>query len=137
MNVHYGAPQSRTRRISQNVTDEEGHRGVQKRDSLDPDVVLRRLGVEHDWQRGKVTNCVMASGDSTHNPPMVVEIGTETRRPANNDECEALMGAESGCIWDTMMGQMQLTYAERARMIGNAFHYELIRSAFSEMLRRP
>ena len=25
--MHYGAPQSRTRRISQNVTDEEGHRG--------------------------------------------------------------------------------------------------------------
>jgi len=133
--MHYGAPQSRTRRISQNVTDEENHRGVQRRDSLDPDVVLRRLGVEHDWQRGKVANCVMASGDSTHNPPMVVEIRTGTRRPANNDECEALMGAEVGA--STMMGQMQLTYAERARMIGNAFHYELVRSVFSEMLPRP
>ena len=25
--MHYGAPQSRMRRIGQNVTDEEGHRG--------------------------------------------------------------------------------------------------------------
>ena len=91
--------------------------------------------MEHDWQRGKVANCVMASGDSTHNPPMVVEIRTGTRRPANNDECEALMGAEVGA--STMMGQMQPTYAERARMIGNAFHYELVRSVFSEMLPRP
>ena len=59
--VHYGALQSRTRRICQNVTDEEGHRGIQKRDSLDPDLVLRRLGVEHGWQWGKVANCVMAN----------------------------------------------------------------------------
>ena len=36
--MHYGAPQSRTRRISQNVTDEEEHRGIQKRDSLDHDI---------------------------------------------------------------------------------------------------
>ena len=52
----------------------------------------------------------MASGDSTHNPPMVVEISTGTRRPANNDECEVLMGAEVGA--SIMMGQMQLKYAE-------------------------
>ena len=65
------------------------------------------MGVEHDWQRGKGSNCVMASGDSTHNPPMVVETRTRTRRSANNDECEALMGAEVGA--STMMGQMQLT----------------------------
>ena len=29
--MHYGAPQSRTRRISQNLTDEEGHRGPEER----------------------------------------------------------------------------------------------------------
>ena len=65
---------------------------------------------------------------------MTVEITTGTKRPSNNDKCEALMGAKMGT--STMMGQMQLTYAEGARMIGNVFHYELVRSVFSEMLPR-
>ena len=43
-----------------------------------------------------MANCVMASGSSTHNPPMVRVIATGIRRPANLDESEALMGATTG-----------------------------------------
>ena len=61
---------------------------------------------------------------------MVKEIETGIRRPANLDESEALMGATVG--FTSGMDTIEVTYAERARMIGNAFHYELVRTIFSE-----
>ena len=127
----YGAAQSRPRRVCQNVTSKEN---LKRRESLDPNVLLRKLGVKHD-EGQPVANCVMASGSSTHNPPMVREIETGIRRPANLDESEALMGATVG--FTSGMDTMEVTYAERARMIGNAFHYELVRTIFSEMMFVP
>ena len=51
------------------------------------------------------------------------------------DESEALMGATMG--FTSGMDTIEVTYAERARMIGNAFHYELVRTIFSEMMFVP
>jgi hypothetical protein len=127
----YGAAQSRPRRACQNVTRKEN---LKLREPLDPNVLLRRLGVDHDAGQ-PVANCVMASGDSTHNPPMVRERATGVRRPANLDESEALMGATVG--FTSGMDTLETTYADRARMIGNAFHYELVRTIFSEMMFIP
>ena len=111
----YGAAQSRPRRVCQNVTSKES---LKRRESLDPNVLLRKLGVKHD--KGQpVANCVMASGSSTHNPPMMREIATKLRRPANSDESEALMGATVG--FTSGMATMEVTYVKRTRMIDNAF----------------
>ena len=127
----YGSAQLRPRRVCQNVTGKEN---LKLRESLDPNVLLRRLGVDHDAGQ-PVANCVMASGDSTHNPPMVRERATGIRRTANLDESEALMGATVG--FTSGMDTLETTYADRARMIGNAFHYELVRTIFSEMMFIP
>ena len=122
------AAQSRTRRVCQNVTSREN---LKKRESLDPNVLLRKLGVKHD-EGQPVANCVMALGSSTHNPPMVREIETGIKRPTNLDESETLMGATMG--FTSEMDTMKVKYAKRARMIGNTFHYELVRTIFSEMM---
>ena len=45
------------------------------------------------------------------------------------------MGATVG--FTSGMDTVETTYADRARMIGNAFHYELVRTIFSEMMFIP
>ena len=109
---------------------------MKRRASLDPNVLLimMKLGVKHDVGQ-QVANCVMASGSSRHNPPMVREVATGFRRPANLDESEVLMGGTVG--FASGIDTMEVPYAERARMIGNAFHYELVRTIFSEMMFVP
>ena len=51
------------------------------------------------------------------------------------DESETLMRATVG--FTSGMDTMEVTYGERARMIGNAFHCELVRTIFSELMFVP
>ena len=79
-----------------------------------------------------LTKCVLASGANTGSPIYVIDMETgELRRVADLDELEALQGGVVGA--STAHDHFEMEYSERAKLIGNAFHTELVRTLFAEM----
>ena len=74
---------------------------------------------------------MLASGTNTGSPIYVNDGETDERRKADLDELEALHGAVVGS--STAHGHFEMEYTERAALIGNAFHAELVRALFAEM----
>ena len=95
---------------------------------VDPNLLLHPLGV---FTKERVVPCVMARGSNTKAPVKVTEALSESTRCASLDELEALMGHTSGM--STAFGKFDLDYEQRASMIGNSYHYELVRAVFAEM----
>jgi hypothetical protein len=121
-----GAPQSRPRRVATNFVDVES--GLEKRRPLNPNVVLEVMGVRLD---ARVAPCVMAAGAATHNPVKVYCYTAERWREASLAEAEALQGYTAGM--STAYGKVCAGYKDTATIVGNAFHYELVRTVFAEM----
>ena len=120
-----GAPQSRPRRVAQNLV-EAGE--WEHRPPMDPNLFLERLG---SWVTERHTNCVLASGANTESPIYVNDAETDERRKADLDKLEALQGAVVGS--STAHGHFEMEYKARAALIGNSFHAELVRALFPEM----
>ena len=118
-----GAGQSRPRRVASNIAHVDQ---LRRKQPVDPNLFLERLGSSMDR---RVAPCVMAAGSNTHTPVRVRDAVGE--RCASLDELEALQGYSPGT--SAAQGRIELTYEERATIIGNAFHYELVCALMSEM----
>ena len=80
--MHIGAPQSRPRRVGQNVTQR-----LATRKTPDPNLFLNVLG---SWTEARVVPCVMAAGAETHAPVWVIDGITGGERRATLGGVEAL-----------------------------------------------
>jgi site-specific DNA-cytosine methylase len=124
--ISVGGQSSRMRRVAQNVV--ESVHQLEQREPLDPNVSLNCLGARCEQ---RTTGCVVASGTHSKARIMVQDIHTGQQRSASLDEMEALMGHVVGT--SNAGGRVEMGYEDRAGLIGNGFHYEMLRAIFSEM----
>ena len=121
-----GAQSSRPRRVAQNVV--ASLKDLDQRSPVDPNLSLNWLGAASEL---RVTGCVVASAARSKASVKVHDVSTGDMRNASLQENEALMGHVVGTA--DAHGKVQMEYEQRAAIIGNGFHYEMLRAIFSEM----
>ena len=121
---HMGACQRRVRRVAQNVVafDE-----VTWKQPVDASILLERFGC---YSRERVLPTVMASGTRTWMPIGVYDILGGSKRFATLDELDVVQGFLPGS--SSAFGRVQLSDDDRHRIVGNQFHYELVRTIVSQ-----
>ena len=120
-----GAPQTRNRRVFTNICERDD---VEEKKPVDPNIFLNRLGSNLEATQ---VQCIVAAGNTTDFPVKVMDSHTRLQRNACLDELEALQGQRprQSCAF----GEVWLEYEEPAAIIGNGFHYQLVRGIFVEM----
>ncbi len=121
-----GAQSSRLRRIAQNVVSSVSD--LEGRTPTDPNLSLNCLGSSMEK---RLAGCVVASGANSKAAIKVMDIAVGQERNACLDEMEALMGQTVGS--SDAHGMIHMEYEQRAALIGNGFHYEMVRAIFAEM----
>jgi len=120
-----GAPQRRPRRVASNVMD---LRELRQKPPVDPNAVLEAHGCVVE---ARVVPCVMASGPNTHAPLKVWDLSVRRNRDATPGEAAKLQGYQYDTA--TAGGKVPVTEMKQYELVGNKFHYELVRSIFAEM----
>ena len=109
-----GAATSRPRMVSTNIT---AVKEVRRKPSADPNIFLESSKTEC-----RTMPCVMTCPRATWNPLKVTDKQTYQERFASPDELMKLMGYQLGSL------KSGTSDREKEKMLGNAFHYQLIRS---------
>jgi len=121
---HMGACQRRVRRVAQNIVAIDD---VQWKQPIDASVLLERFGC---YARDRVLPTVMASGTRTWLPIEVYDVNSNVKRFATMDELDVVQGFLPGS--SSSFGKVALGDDDRHRIIGNQFHYELVRTVVSQ-----
>ena len=113
-------PQSRTRRIAQNVVSNLGQ--LKRKVPFDPNVRLAPLGYRTD---ATVVPCVMASLD-THAQMKLWDVRTERQVKHVVEVAEVMQGYQPGI--SSAWGVSDAPVRVRQQMVGNAFHASFVQS---------
>ena len=109
-----GAATGRPRMVSTNIT---AVKEVRRKPAADPNIFL-----ESGKTESRTMPCVMTCPRATWNPLKVTDKQTYQERFATPDELLKLMGYQLGSLKSATSDR------EKEKMLGNAFHYQLIRS---------
>ena len=119
-----GACQRRVRRVAQNVIAIED---VTWKQLVDASVLLETFGC---YARDRVLPTVMTSGSRTWMPVEVYDISSNNKRFATMDELDVIQRFLPGS--SSAFGRVVLSDDDRHKIIGNQFHYELVRTIVSQ-----
>ena len=118
-----GASQIRSRRIATNIVEVEK---IERKDQLDPNALLGDLASAQD----RDTPCIMAAGSTTRAPVIVKDATNRRKRPALNDEKEALQGYPVGM---SRGFRIDIGESKRTKVIGNAWNYHQMSAIFRHL----
>ena len=109
-----GAAISRPRMVSTNMVSMPE---IRKKPTADPNIFLL-----HGKTDSRTMPCVMTCPRATWNPVMVTDRKSYGERFASTDELMGLMGYQPGALKKATPDK------EKEKMMGNAFHYQLVRA---------
>ena len=118
-----GASQIRSRRIATNIVEVEK---IERKDQLDPNALLGDLASAQE----RDTPCIMAAGSTTRAPVIVKDATNRRKRPALNDEKEALQGYPVGM---SRGFRIDIGESKRTKVIGNAWNYHQMSAIFRHL----